>query len=233
MRFGCRCRTARSQSFSLNLGRPQLSGPWTHATCGLMRGVLALLALGFATTTVAAGSPLFDAVAAGDRTGVEQVLAKGENVDSRARDQATPLIAAALGNQVAIVELLLSKGASVTARNSGGFTPLHAAADAGSVPIAKLLLDKGATLDDAANKAGVTPLMVAGERNHVEVAEFLLTRGADANHPEVHGYLPMTRALWKGNKDIVRLYKRHGVACGAAEILGSDEWVRRCEDIGK
>jgi ankyrin repeat protein len=198
-----------------------------------MRGLLAFLALGFATTTAAAGNILFDAVAAGDRAAVEQVLAKGENVDSRASDQATPLIAAALGDQPAIVELLLSKGANVMARNSGGFTALHAAASAGSVPIARLLLDKGATLDDAANKAGVTPLMVAGERNHVEVAEFLLTRGADANHPEVHGYLPMTRALWKGNKDIVRLYKRYGITCGSAEILGSDEWVRRCVEIGK
>jgi ankyrin repeat protein len=198
-----------------------------------MRGVLALLALGFATTTAAAGTLLFDAVAAGDRVAVEQALAKGENVDSRARDQATPLIAAALGNQLAIVELLLSKGASVAARNSGGFTPLHAAAYAGSAPIANLLLSNGAVLDDAANKAGVTPLMVAGEENHVEVVELLLSRGADASHPEVHGYLPMTRALWKGNKDIVRLYKRYGATCGSAKILGSDEWVRRCVEIGK
>jgi ankyrin repeat protein len=197
-----------------------------------MRGLLALFAVGFATTTAAAGNPLFDAVAAGDRTTVEQVLAKGENVDSRASDQATPLIAAALGNQPAIVELLMSKGANVMARNSGGFTPLHAAAYAGSAPIAKLLLDKGATLDDAANKAGVTPLMVAGEQNHVEVAEFLLTRGADANHPEVHGYLPITRALWKGAKDIVRLYKRNGVTCPPAKILGSEEWYRQCVEIG-
>jgi uncharacterized protein len=131
------------------------------------------------------------------------------------------------------VEALLSKGANVMARNSGGFTPLHAAAYAGSVPIAKLLLEKGAALDDADNKAGVTPLMITGEENHLELAEFLLAKGADVNHAEIHGYLPITRALWKGNKDIVRLYKSHGVACPSVKILGSEEWYRQCDEIGK
>src|SRR5690242_5818071 len=117
-----------------------------------MRGLLAVLVLGLAATN-AAGDSLFDAVAARDRAAVEQALAGGANVNSRTRDQTTPLIAAALDNQPAIVELLLGKGADTMARNSGGFTPLHAAAYSGSVPVAKLLLDKGAVLDDAANKA--------------------------------------------------------------------------------
>ena len=198
-----------------------------------MRVLLALLMLGFASTVAAAGDSLFDAIDAGDRAAVERVLANGVSVDSRARDQATPLIAAALGDRLAIVELLLSEGADVTARNSGGFTALHAAAYSGSVPIAKLLLEKGAVLDDADNKAGVTPLMVAGEEDRVAVAELLIAQGADVNHPEIHGYLPMTRALWKGNKDIVRLYKQHGATCPPANILGSEEWSRQCLEIGQ
>jgi uncharacterized protein len=198
-----------------------------------MRGLLAVLALVLAATVAAAADPLFDAVAAGDVAAVQSALAKGASVDSRASDQATPLMAAALANQPVIVEALLGKGANVMARNSGGFTPLHAAADAGSVPIAKLLLDKGAVLDDADNKAGVTPLIVAGERNHLEVAEFLVAKGADVNHAEIHGYLAISRALWKGNKDIVRLYKSHGVACPSAEILGNEEWYQQCNAIGK
>src|ERR1700722_13670739 len=177
-----------------------------------MRGFMAVLALMLAATTAAAGDSLFDAVAAGDKAAIEQALANGASVDSRASDQATPLMAAALASQSVIVEALLDKGANVMARNSGGFTPLHAAANAGSVPIAKLLLDKGAVLDDADNKAGVTPLMVAGERNHLELAEFLVAKGADVNHAEIHGYLAISRALWKGNKDIVRLYKSQGGA---------------------
>ena len=170
---------------------------------------------------------LFAAVDAGDRAAVEQELANGADVNNRSRDQATPLIAAALGNQLAIVELLLNEGADVMARNSGGFTALHAAANSGSVAIAKLLLEKNAVLDDDANKAGVTPLMVAGEQNRLAVAEFLIAKGADVSHPEIHGYLPITRALFKGNSDIIRLYKRHGATCQASII----SWYQRCLEI--
>ena len=200
-----------------------------------MRGLLAVLALMLAATTAAAGDPLFDAVAAGDKAAVEQALANGASVDSRASDQATPLMAAALANQTVIVEALLDKGANVMARNSGGFTPLHAAANAGSVPIAKLLLDKGAVLDDADNKAGVTPLMVAGEGNHLELAEFLAgARAQMSNHPEIHGYLPITRAICKGNKDIVRLYKSHGVDVPVGrKFLAAKNGIGNVMEIGQ
>ena len=188
----------------------------------VMRALLALLILGFAATTAAAaGDPLFDATAAGDRAAVERALANGADVNSRARDQATPLIAAVLGDRLAIVELLLSNKADVKARNSGGFTALHAAAYSGSVPIAELLLEKGAVLEDAANKAGVTPLMVAVEENHVAMLELLIARGADINRPESHGYTPVTRAGFKGNRDIIRVLKRHGAACPPAEVNGA------------
>ena len=179
-------------------------------------------------SAAASGQSLFDAVASGDLQAVEQALRSGSDVNSRADDQATPLIAAVLGNQPSVVELLLRKGADVTARNSGGFTPLHAAAYVGSTAMARQLLAKGAVLDDADNKAGVTPLMVAGEENHTDVAELLLAQGADPRHPEIHGYLPIARALWKGNIDIVHLYKQHGVVCPPVNVLGGDEWYQKC-----
>jgi ankyrin repeat protein len=84
-------------------------------------------------------------------------------------------------------------------------------------------------LEDADNKSGVTPLIVAGEENRVEVAKFLIARGADVNRPEGHGYLPITRAFWKGNNDIVRLYKRHGATC-QTKILGEAN-AAKCEEI--
>ncbi|QPB21088.1 ankyrin repeat domain-containing protein [Rhizobium sp. 007] len=195
-----------------------------------MSRLLASVALFFAATMAAAGDPLFDAVAAGDTAAVEQALAAGADVDSRARDQATPLMNAALADQLAMVELLIGKDADVMARNAGGFTPLHAAAFSGSLPISKLLLHHGATLDDAANKAGVTPLMVAGEENHAALAEFLLAKGADVGHAEVHGYTPITRAFWKGNTDIIRLFKRHGATCPPASLIG-DKGYAKCMEI--
>lgn len=195
-----------------------------------MRGFLASLASIFAATVAVAGDPLLDAVATGDTVAVERALAAGADVESRGRDRATPLINAALANRLAIAELLIGKGANVMARNSGGFTPLHAAAFSGSLPIGKLLLGHGAALDDAANKAGVTPLMVAGEENHVALATFLIAEGADVGHAEAHGYTPITRALWKGNTDIVRLFKRHGATCPPASVLGEEDYAK-CMEI--
>jgi len=194
---------------------------------------LAVLAVILASTDAVAGDPLFDAVKAGDSAGVERLLANGAEVDSRARDQGTPLIAAALSGQPDIAALLLAKGADVMARNSGGFTPLHAAAYSGSVPVAELLLEKGAVLDDAANKAGAAPLMLAAEENHVAMLELLIARGADVSKPEIHGYTPLMRAVWKGHKDIVRVLKRHGQACPTVETLGGveyggEEYYQRC-----
>lgn len=186
-----------------------------------MLRVLAVMAVVVVSTGAVAGDPLFDAVKGGDTAGVERLLASGAGVDSRDRDQATPLIAAALSDQPAVAELLLSKGADVMARNAGGFTPLHAAAYSGSMRIAELLLAEGAVLEDAANKAGVTPLMVAVEENHVALLELLIARGADVSRPESHGYTPVTRAGFKGNVDIIRVLKRHGAACPPAEVTGA------------
>ena len=80
-------------------------------------------------------------------------------------------------------------------------------------------LQQGAVLEDSANKSGVTPLLIAGEENHVELAEFLISQGADVNRAEGHGYMPITRAFWKGNTDIIKLFKRHVAMC-QEKILG-------------
>ena len=75
----------------------------------------------------------------------------------------------------------------------------------------------------------VTPLIVAGEENHVELAEFLIAQGADVNHPEAHGYWPTTRAFWKGNTDIIKLFKRHGATCQANILKAAN--AAKCEAI--
>ena len=185
-------------------------------------------ALIFATAGAAAGQTLFDAIASKDKSAVERLLAAGAEVDGRGPgDKQTPLIAAALAGDAEIAALLLAKGADIMARNVGGFTPLHAAAYAGSMPVAELLLEKGAKLEDDENKARVSPLMVAGEEHHLKLAEFFIARGADVNHAEIHGFMPVSRALWKRNDDVVRLLKRHGATCQEPPVK-SDADYERC-----
>ena len=57
----------------------------------------------------------------------------------------------------------------------------------------------------------------------------LSRKGADVNHPEDHGYMPITRAFWKGNTDIIKLFKRHGATC-QANILGEAN-AAKCAEI--
>jgi ankyrin repeat protein len=63
--------------------------------------------------------------------------------------------------------------------------------------------------------------MVAVEENHVAMLELLIARGADVNRPESHGYTPVTRAGFKGHRDIIRVLKRHGAACPPAHMNGA------------
>jgi ankyrin repeat protein len=190
----------------------------------MFRALLVLIFI-VTPTLVAAGEPLFNAATTGDTVAIEHLLATGAMVDARAPDQATLLITAALHGQEAVAKLLLSKGADVMARNSGGFTALHAAAYSGSVPVAALLLDNKAVLEDSANKAGTTPLFVAAEMNHPEVVELLIARGSDVKRPEGHGYWAITRAFWKGHKDMVSLLKRHGLTC-QQDKLSANEYAQ-------
>jgi ankyrin repeat protein len=187
----------------------------------MLRSLLILVLIG-SPTLAAAGSTLFEAAAMGDTAALTDLLDKGEPVDSRAPDQATPLISAALAGQLDITKLLIAKGADVMARNSGGFTALHAAAYSGSVAVVSVLLDNKSVLDDAANKAGATPLFVAAEMNQKDVVELLIARGSDVKRPEAHGYLATTRALWKGHTGMVSLLKRHGLPCQEGTLSASE-----------
>jgi ankyrin repeat protein len=191
-----------------------------------------ILAAVLAVVGQAVAADLYTAAEAGDLAAAERLLADGAAVDTPGPNAETPLVAAALADRPDVAELLLAHGADVQARNAGGFTPLHAAAYSGSLRVAELLLDRGARLDDADNKAGVTPLLVAAEQNHPRLVELFIARGAAVETPERDGYMPLTRALWKGNDEVMRVLKRHGATCQPADIVGSEELYQQCLAAG-
>ena len=170
--------------------------------------------------TVAFAEPLHDAARDGDVEKVSGLIDEGVAMDTPGDNGETPLILAILGGQPAVVDLLIEKGADIRARNSGGFTALHAAAYVGDVDAAGKLLGNGANVDDQENKAGVTPLSVAAEEGHVEMARVLVEHGANIEAGERNGYTPLSRALWRDQKEVVSLLQRSGAACQPAEILG-------------
>jgi ankyrin repeat protein len=192
---------------------------------------VALLVL-FAGSPFAFAGPLHDAARDGDLEKVRALIDEGAEIDARGENGETPLILAILGGHADVTELLIGLGADVMARNARGLTPLHAAAYSGSAELARLLLDHGAALEDTANVSGATPLMLAAEENHVAVAELLIARGADLSIPDRDGFTPLSQAWAKKRTEMVRLLKQHGATCQPVEILGSEDYYRRCVEAG-
>jgi ankyrin repeat protein len=193
---------------------------------------LAIIAALAISGTAIAGT-LFDAAGDGDVAAVHRLLDAGADVDEPGHNRETPLTAAALAGETEIVALLISRGADVMARNRGGLTPLHAAAYSGSVEAAKLLLDHGAVLEDRKNFSGTTPLIVAAEENRAGVVKLLIERGADVDALDRDGFTALTNAWAKGSVEAVRVLKANGAVCQPVEVLGTEDYRRKCVEAGK
>ena len=99
----------------------------------------------------------------------------GTKVDTRSKNDETPLMIAALKGHTAFAKRLIARGADV---NKTGWTPLHYAATGGHVEMIKLLLDEHAYIDtESPNKS--TPLMMAAEYGSEAAVKLLLQEGAD------------------------------------------------------
>ncbi len=171
------------------------------------------------SSTVAFAEPLHEATRDGDLEQVRALIDAGADLDAQRDNGETPLITAIIGGHVLVASLLIDRGADIQARNKGGFTPLHAAAYANAIEIAEKLLSRGADVKDQMNKAGVTALSVASEEGHPGLVKVLIDHGADLEAGERNGYTPLTRALWRGQKEVVALLQRSGAKCQPVEIL--------------
>jgi uncharacterized protein len=105
------------------------------------------------------------------------VLAKNPQTQVNVQNQQgeTPLMLAAINNQIELATVLINRGADV---NRPGWTPLHYAATRGHRDMMRLLLDNDAYIDsEAAN--GTTPLMMAAYSAPPLAVKLLLEEGAD------------------------------------------------------
>lgn len=121
----------------------------------------------------------------------------------------TPLMLAAITNQLVWAQKLIDKGADV---NQKGWTPLHYAATKGHIEMMRLLMEHHAYLD-AESPNGTTPLMMAAHYGTPMATKLLLEEGADprlknqlgisalefarkANKPESALYIEAFEAAW-------------------------------------
>jgi uncharacterized protein len=97
------------------------------------------------------------------------------NVETRNRQDESPLMLAAINGLTEICQQLISKDADV---NKPGWTPLHYAATHGHLEVMNLLLENNAYID-AASPNGSTPLMMAASYGTPMAVKLLLEAGAD------------------------------------------------------
>ena len=122
------------------------------------------------------------------------LLQQGTDVNSRDKNQATPLHFASFRGHFEISLALLDHGADINARNADGQTPLH------RVPMS-------------------IESRYSGYNCH-RVAELMLERGADVNAPDKFQATPLHFAYFMSNLDIARVLLDHGANIHAKNNQG-------------
>ena len=132
---------------------------------------------------------------------VASLIKNGVVVESKGKQNQTPLNLALEYENLEVAKILIQNGANVNSYHLME-TPLHRAARLGKVEVAKFLLKKGAvqSLNSLITK---TPLYMACEEGHLEVAKLLIQCGANVNKP--WNPTPLYIACKKDHFDLVKL----------------------------
>lgn len=175
---------------------------------------------------------LFDALRAGDKAAVRQLLAESpqlarERTDdgisavlwsvyvgepvlaeqvARAAGRLDVFEATALGKADVLSRLLDEDPQAVSAWTPDGFTALHLAAFFGQPAAAELLVAAGAPIDvRSTNTMRVTPLHSAAAGRRPQVVALLLAAGADPQLVQQGGYTPLHSAARNGDRESTAL----------------------------
>ncbi|MHB9147312.1 MAG: ankyrin repeat domain-containing protein [Candidatus Amoebophilus sp.] len=147
-------------------------------------------------------SPLHLAIQKDNKGLVEDLIAKGVNVNATDNHDISPLHIATLVGSTKVIALLLAEGANINAMDEDGNTPLHIAAEEGKESVIELLLTMRADVK-MIDKRGLTPLHKAALASNKLAIQALLARKAEVNAEDMHGTTPLHKAAEKGDKEAI------------------------------
>ena len=146
---------------------------------------------------------------------VQDLVARGMDINTTDPDGSTLLLIAARGDNPVLVEYLLKNRAKVGKRNRYGDTALHLAASKGSTACATLLLTAGAEV----NTSGWTPLHYAAYGGFAEVVELLVAKGALLDTRAPNGRTALMLAAQNDHESVSLVLRRAG---SDAELVDYD-----------
>ena len=133
---------------------------------------------------------------------VQQLLARGPDVETRDIYGRTPLLWASIQGHETIAEMLLNKGALKDAKDKNQRTSLTWASISGHTAIVRLLLHKAVNMETF-DDTGRTPLLWAIKKNFEAIVKLLLQNGADLETNNETGQTPLLCAAKSGFELIV------------------------------
>ena len=161
----------------------------------------------------ACATPLTLAIQRHEREIAHMLIDAGADIEYASLQGDTPLMSAAICNDIEILERLLKAKATPNCpRPSDGVTPLLAAALKNSVAAARLLLAAGAHCDARFEPDGLraTPLMYAVRTNDTTLAKLLIAHGANVQNRDSQGRGVLDYAIKAGSTAAIELLRDAG-----------------------
>ena len=111
-------------------------------------------------------TPLFEAVAAGEKAAVALLLSQGADPNAGSGERGPPILHAAAWGECTILTLLVSHGADVRATDTWGYNALHYACEAGHATCVRTLMEHGGEgLLETRTRESKTPAMLCKDRD--------------------------------------------------------------------
>jgi uncharacterized protein len=169
------------------------------------------------------------AAQAGNRKGVQTLLAKGAKVDATAPHGETALILAAQAGHAEVVRLLLASGADVNAKREDGVTALILASQRGFRDVVQTLLDHGSHVNCKGTVgSGVTALNAAAAQGRTELLQLLLAHGAEVDARSGWGKTPLMLAALAGRAEAVETLLDNGADVNGVDGFGNTPLMEAC-----